>query len=111
MLALPATESAIMLCQSGSTLMSTFAPSSFRAMNTGTGGIAHKLGVVTAHQVITTLVEYMMEWSIMPNLGPKDVPGAYAGVDRSTGTAHLGDASRYCHQPDELRFQIKDGFL
>ena len=73
------TESAIMLCQAGTSLMSTFAPSSFRATNSGAGGIAEKLGVV-GKPGFYNIIEYLMQWSLMTDLGPNSVPGAYAGA-------------------------------
>lgn len=63
-----ATETAIMLTQTNSVLLTTFAPSSFRGLNSGTGGIANKLGVVGKPGTYN-FIEYLMEWSIMPNLG------------------------------------------
>jgi hypothetical protein len=62
---LTAKESAIMLCQSSSVLLTTFAPSSFRGLNSGTGGIANKLGLVGKPGTYN-FVEYLMQWSIMP---------------------------------------------
>ena len=73
------TESAIALTQSNSVLLTTFAPSSFRGLNSGTGGIANKLGLV-GKPGIYNFVEYLMQWSIMPDLGPGDKKGVYAGV-------------------------------
>jgi hypothetical protein len=61
-----AEESVIMICQHSSVLLTTFAPSSFRSLNSGHGGMAMKLdveGVAGFHNPI----EYMMRWSIIPD--------------------------------------------
>ncbi len=78
------TESAIMVSQTSSAVMSTFAPSSFRATNSGSGGIAHKLGG-DGKPGFYNIVEYMMQWTIMPDLGPKDTKGAYSGAGGPQG--------------------------
>ena len=56
-------ESVIMLCQSDSVLMSTFAPSSFRSLNEGHGGVAKKLNVLDKPGKYN-LIEYVMQWSL-----------------------------------------------
>jgi hypothetical protein len=58
-------ESVIMLCQSSTMLMTTFAPSSFRGLNNGVGGIAIKLGV-EGKPGKYNFVEYIMQWNLMP---------------------------------------------
>jgi hypothetical protein len=75
-----ADESVIMLCQHSSMLMTTFAPSSFRSLNSGHGGIARKLGIDEPGTY--NFVEYVMQWSLVPNTTAygQSIPGWASAV-------------------------------
>jgi len=67
------TESVIMLMKTISEMGGQFAPSSFRALNSGEGGIARKLGV-EGKPGYYNFVEYMFQWQLMPGETTGGVP-------------------------------------
>jgi len=87
-------ESVIMLCQQSSFITTNFAPSSFRALNSGGGGMARKLGV-EGKPGYYNFVEYLMEWSLMPQ-GTSTFPA---------GTPELGPQTAMCFVMCQLMAQ------
>jgi len=81
---LSADESMIMLCASSSLSQGNFAPSSYRAMNTGNGGIANKLGGVGKPGKYN-VIEYYMRWLGMPGEASGGVPVNATGNCGPTG--------------------------
>ena len=72
-----ANESVIMLCTGKTMMFGNNAPSSFRSLNSGHGGIARKLEV--DEPGFYNWIEYIMELQILPNVTTDNTPGIFPG--------------------------------
>jgi len=73
-----ADESVIMLGAEQTQLYSNNAPSSFRGLNSGSGGVARKLGV-EGKSCYYNYIEYIMELQLIPDRTSNDVHGIFPG--------------------------------
>ncbi|MFC2022703.1 hypothetical protein ACFLTL_00880 [Chloroflexota bacterium] len=81
---LEADESMIMLCQSSSMAQGNFAPSSYRSMNSGHGGIANRLGA-HGQPGFYNPIEYLMQLTVMPDKDQFEETVIAGGIVGPTG--------------------------
>jgi len=106
---LTADESMIMLFASSSFSQGNFAPSSYRAMNTGKGGIAMKLGATGPGKY--SVIEYYMEWLGLPGETTNSVPVVATGNCGPTGPmVFIGPPSMVQDIHDSGPFATKNDF-